>query len=192
MTTIRQRRHVTNSAAAPDEVTRSVESTLLREARLLEVRLAYVRGICTALSAGILVVSYLLPRQTVGAASIPAVIPLLQVGICVVAVTIAFVLSRGWYRPWLRAALPVLDGGLILILSLTVLWTVFRPVIGDTVNTASRLEALTKDHGVEVIVSEETVQRVTDGDRPLLRVIGDVKVRGRQQALRIRTLAPAS
>ncbi|MHB8420773.1 MAG: adenylate/guanylate cyclase domain-containing protein [Myxococcales bacterium] len=59
-------------------------------------------------------------------------------------------------------------------------------VIGDTVNTASRLEALTKEKGVDVLVSEETARRAgPDGLAPL----GEVALRGRTEALRIHTLA---
>ncbi|MBK9259649.1 MAG: adenylate/guanylate cyclase domain-containing protein [Polyangiaceae bacterium] len=58
-------------------------------------------------------------------------------------------------------------------------------VIGDAVNTTSRLEAMTKDKGVDVLISEETASRVPDLP---LEDLGMVALRGRQQGLRIFTL----
>jgi len=58
-------------------------------------------------------------------------------------------------------------------------------VIGDAVNTTSRLEAMTKDKGVDVLVSEETVSRVPEIK---FKDLGVVAVRGRQKELRIFTL----
>lgn len=59
-------------------------------------------------------------------------------------------------------------------------------VIGDTVNTASRLEALTKAHGVDVLVSEASRERL--GGAPGLVPLGETAIRGRQEPLRIYTL----
>ena len=59
--------------------------------------------------------------------------------------------------------------------------------IGDTTNTAARLEGLTKEHGVPVIVSEATraaLQADTDGLRPL----GRAAIRGRQGEVELWTL----
>ncbi|MDI1428400.1 adenylate/guanylate cyclase domain-containing protein [Polyangium sorediatum] len=58
-------------------------------------------------------------------------------------------------------------------------------VIGDAVNTTSRLEAMTKDKGVDVLVSEETVQRVPE---VTFEDLGVAPVRGRQQGIRVFTL----
>lgn len=58
-------------------------------------------------------------------------------------------------------------------------------VIGDTVNVASRLEALTKTHGVDVLVSDETVRRLGDHD---LDSLGEVPIRGRVKPLVVYTL----
>lgn len=58
-------------------------------------------------------------------------------------------------------------------------------VIGDTVNAASRLESLTKEKGVDVLVSGETARRAgVDG----LRTMGKAEVRGRKEPLELYTL----
>jgi class 3 adenylate cyclase len=58
-------------------------------------------------------------------------------------------------------------------------------VIGSTVNTASRLESLTKEKAVEVLVSGETARRAPDAG---LRAMGSVNVRGLAQPLDVFTL----
>jgi adenylate cyclase len=62
--------------------------------------------------------------------------------------------------------------------------------IGDTVNTASRLEALTKDHGVQLLVSSE-IENATQIDLRSFEQI-EVGVRGRTQTLCIRKIDSAS
>ena len=53
-------------------------------------------------------------------------------------------------------------------------------VVGDTVNYASRLEAATKELGVEVLLSEEVVKRASDeGCSLVLEAMTDIEVRGR-------------
>jgi adenylate cyclase len=61
--------------------------------------------------------------------------------------------------------------------------------IGDAVNTASRLETLTKEYGCELVVSEETVTRagLDLGASPR----HEIEIRGRREMLAIRTLASA-
>jgi len=56
-------------------------------------------------------------------------------------------------------------------------------VIGDKVNLASRLEGLTKEYGVDVLVSQLTRQKVTDGVHFL--EIDAVKVKGRDTVEKI-------
>ena len=60
--------------------------------------------------------------------------------------------------------------------------------IGDTVNTASRLESMTKKAGVPLIVSDETVARIESP--PPLTPLGEVDIRGRTQRLEIHSLDP--
>jgi adenylate cyclase len=62
--------------------------------------------------------------------------------------------------------------------------------IGDTVNTASRLETLTKDFGVELVVSQELLDTagIALADAPH----HDVEIRGRQGRLAVRAIARAA
>ena len=62
--------------------------------------------------------------------------------------------------------------------------------IGDAVNTASRLEELTKEYGVELVVSENVVRHagmdLSDFPRQ------EVEIRGKREMLAVRTLASAA
>ncbi|WP_395825730.1 adenylate/guanylate cyclase domain-containing protein [Archangium minus] len=58
-------------------------------------------------------------------------------------------------------------------------------VIGDAVNTAARLEGLTKEAGVPVLISAETVARLLG---PVLRELPAMRVRGKDEAVRVFTL----
>ena len=59
--------------------------------------------------------------------------------------------------------------------------------IGDTVNTASRMESLTKEFHVDSVLSSETAGRL-DGDGGALRPLGEAMVRGKAAAMRVFTL----
>ncbi len=58
--------------------------------------------------------------------------------------------------------------------------------IGDTVNLASRLEGLNKEHGTSAIVSDAT--RAALGDGYLTRPLDEVKVKGKEEPVRIHEL----
>lgn len=55
--------------------------------------------------------------------------------------------------------------------------------IGDTVNLASRLEGVTKDFQTPIVVSHATV--VALGDRFQVRELSELKVKGREEAVRV-------
>ena len=59
-------------------------------------------------------------------------------------------------------------------------------IIGDAVNVASRIEGLTKEHAVDVLLSE-TTQRAL-GDELATRKVADVAIRGRAQPITLYTL----
>ncbi|HEX2437096.1 MAG TPA: CHASE2 domain-containing protein [Methylomirabilota bacterium] len=61
--------------------------------------------------------------------------------------------------------------------------------IGDTINLGSRLEALTKEYGVAIVISEFTRRRLNADF--LTRELGEVTVRGRTQPVKIYGVLPA-
>jgi adenylate cyclase len=61
--------------------------------------------------------------------------------------------------------------------------------IGDTINLGSRLESITKDYGVAIIISEFTRRYL--GDEFLTRELGDVTVKGKTQPVKIYAVLPA-
>ena len=52
--------------------------------------------------------------------------------------------------------------------------------IADTVNTASRIEGLTKHYGVSILVSEDSVKQMKDSADFHLRYLGKVQVKGKK------------
>jgi class 3 adenylate cyclase len=65
-------------------------------------------------------------------------------------------------------------------------------VVGDTVNVASRLEAMTKEHQVDVLVSEETAKRLrTASERESLEPLGAMSIRGRAGTMGVFALGTA-
>lgn len=61
-------------------------------------------------------------------------------------------------------------------------------VIGDTVNIASRLQALTKEKSVTALISDSVVDRASNDANPLVR-LGPARLRGRSQEVVVYTLA---
>lgn len=63
-------------------------------------------------------------------------------------------------------------------------------VIGDAVNTAARLEGMTKEAGVSLLVTAATVDLL--GDTGGLRELPAMSARGKRDALRVFTLVPSA
>jgi class 3 adenylate cyclase len=59
--------------------------------------------------------------------------------------------------------------------------------IGDAVNTASRMESLTKEFNVDSILSSDTAARLR-GDGISLRPLGQAHVKGKANAIEVFTL----
>jgi class 3 adenylate cyclase len=57
--------------------------------------------------------------------------------------------------------------------------------IADTVNTASRLESLTKYYKSSIIFSDATLQQISNPDRFFIRSLGFVQLKGKKAALHI-------
>ncbi len=62
--------------------------------------------------------------------------------------------------------------------------------IGDTVNTASRLESMTKDSGHQVFIADSTREALREPDVPLV-FVDEVPVRGRRATVRVWSLPQA-
>jgi len=63
--------------------------------------------------------------------------------------------------------------------------------IGDTVNTASRMETLTKEYKVDAVLSGATADHLREDGVPL-RPLGQAQVRGKTEALSVFTLGETS
>ena len=60
-------------------------------------------------------------------------------------------------------------------------------VIGDPVNTASRLEGLTKEYSLDLLLGESLVPLVES--RFVLRTVGSIQLKGKTKATRVFTVA---
>lgn len=58
-------------------------------------------------------------------------------------------------------------------------------VVSDTVNTASRMEGLTKYFGASVLISHDAYNRIDNPEQFNHRYIGKVQVKGKQKALKV-------
>jgi two-component system sensor histidine kinase ChiS len=58
-------------------------------------------------------------------------------------------------------------------------------VISDAVNLASRLEGLNKIFGAPVLISEQTIDQLSDGERVETRFLGRVQVKGKTRAVAV-------
>ena len=58
-------------------------------------------------------------------------------------------------------------------------------VISDAVNLASRIEGLTKEYGVSLLISQQTFSQLEDANQYSLRLIDHVKVKGKSEGVSI-------
>ncbi len=58
-------------------------------------------------------------------------------------------------------------------------------VISDAVNLASRIESLTKDYGVSLLISQETFWQLKQVNKDNIRLVGRVKVKGKSQLVTV-------
>jgi class 3 adenylate cyclase len=58
-------------------------------------------------------------------------------------------------------------------------------VIGDTVNLASRMEELTKNYGVSLLISHHTFLQLQDSNQYNFRIIDRLKVKGKSAAVSV-------
>lgn len=93
-----------------DELAASVERVLLDQARRSELFISYVRSLALVLAAGLDYLFYLDPRTTLGLDRFSLLNAALAAVWCAPALVVMAGLRRGWYRPSLRWALPLLDG----------------------------------------------------------------------------------
>ena len=58
-------------------------------------------------------------------------------------------------------------------------------VIADTVNSAARVEGVTKYFGANIIISEDSLKLMEDASGFNIRYLGKVRVKGKQKAIEI-------
>ncbi len=93
-----------------------------------------------------------------------------------------------------RRGLPPLNQGIGIHYGPTVAGNIGTPerlqytVVGDTVNVASRVESMTKQLDVGVLITQETVEAAAGHDHPAVTLHGAVPLRGRDGTLNVYTL----
>ena len=58
-------------------------------------------------------------------------------------------------------------------------------VISDSVNLSARIEKLTRYYDVDLLISEQTLNSMSDPDQHLIRFIGEVEVSGKSELVRV-------
>ncbi len=58
-------------------------------------------------------------------------------------------------------------------------------VISDSVNLSARIEKLTRYYDVDLLISEQTLNSMSDPDQHLIRFIGEVEVPGKSELVRV-------
>ena len=90
---------------------------------------------------------------------------------------------------WTTEGLPALDIGIGINLGIATIGNFGSAkrfdytVIGDTVNAASRLEALTREHNTHIIISESTRKQLTMAITS--RDLGEVTVKGKEEPVHV-------
>jgi class 3 adenylate cyclase len=106
-----------------DEIGASIDRTLLEAARRNEMRVAWVRVVALVGTAALNVVAHLHPQEAFGVDRYSLANGLAAATWAAAALMLALLLHHGWYRAWLRLAMPAADGVLILFLFLLLFGT---------------------------------------------------------------------
>lgn len=88
--------------------------------------------------------------------------------------------KRAGYRP-IRIGIGV-NTGLLMLGMIGSQNRMEGTVISDAVNIAARLESLTKEYGIPLLISEHTLYGLADPGRLDIRYLGRAKVRGKSRA----------
>ncbi len=101
---------------------------------------------------------------------------------------------NAWVRenrlgPGFRIGIGV-DSGIVMSGNMGCSWRLEYTVIGDTANTASRLQEMTKQYPHQVLITEETLKKRIR-DKSELPCVGTTEIRGRKAAVKLYTLDEA-